>query len=120
VSTRRAEASGERGFDAPPPRAGAGAGRSARATRGGAGWSGMVRMVPSGTHPPISCGLSALVLEADLELDLVLHDLAVLDPRARLHRPRSSGCCGPSWTPSRPPAARRRSTIAGSSRPSRG
>jgi len=41
-------------------------------------------MVARGTQPPISCE-SALVLEADLDLDAVLDDLAVGDHGARLH-----------------------------------
>src|SRR6186997_3372604 len=48
----------------------------------------MRAMVARGAHQPISCAgaaPSALVFEADLELDPVLDDLAVLDDGGRLH-----------------------------------
>ena len=63
---------------------------------------------------------SALVLEADLEIDQVLDDLAVLDPRRGLHDLDRADVANGLATRSRRPAERRRSTIGGSSRPSRG
>src|SRR5688500_2050372 len=42
------------------------------------------RMVARDAQPAISCD-SALVFEADLDLDAVLHDLAVGDDRTRFH-----------------------------------
>ena len=106
---------------------------SAVSTERERGRSGMGAMVARTAQPSISCEVadssrsavhpiraSALVFEADLELDSVLDDLAVLDVGASTSRPRRSGCCGPSSMRSRPPGARRRSTSAGSCRPSRG
>src|SRR5689334_17552371 len=52
---------------------------------------GMAAMVAAADHPAITPDVddsrvgSAFVLEADLQLDPVLDDLAVLDDRARLH-----------------------------------
>src|SRR3990172_12804696 len=94
VSTRRGS-SPDASFE------GAGTWRATAAGRG----LGMPRMVADDAHPPISCdepdghrpragwfaagdgdrGRSALVLEADLDLDVVLDDLAVLDPGRGLH-----------------------------------
>ena len=71
----------------------------------------MRRIMAPPTHLPIHCAprhrrhrdigavpieRSALVLEADLDIDAVLDDLAVADLARWTARPRRSGCCGRS------------------------
>ena len=79
----------------------------------------------SSAHPPVpehaaSGGRSSLVFEADLQLDLVLDDLAILDSRGRLHDLDGPDVADGLRRGGDRLSAPRRATIGGSSRPSPG